>query len=105
MIANCDALVTRYSSVVHVAIALGKEVHADIDDLAADHPEGGRGGRGWGGGLGPEGGEPKRELDARRRRAVLVEPEGALETASPPPGPAAPEKPLGSAHLRARRDG
>ena len=33
MIANCAALVTRYSSVVHVAIALGKEVHADIDEL------------------------------------------------------------------------
>jgi hypothetical protein len=31
MIANCDALVTRYSSVVYVALALGKEVHADID--------------------------------------------------------------------------
>jgi hypothetical protein len=33
MIANCEALVTRYSSVVHVAIALGKEVHADIDEV------------------------------------------------------------------------
>jgi hypothetical protein len=31
MIANCDVLVTRYSSVVYVAVALGKEVHADID--------------------------------------------------------------------------
>ncbi|MBK8249820.1 MAG: hypothetical protein IPK85_20875 [Gemmatimonadetes bacterium] len=31
MIANCDALVTRYSSVVFVALALGKEVHADLD--------------------------------------------------------------------------
>jgi hypothetical protein len=30
MIANCDAIVTRYSSVVYVALALGKEVHADI---------------------------------------------------------------------------
>lgn len=30
MIANCDALVTRYSSVLYVALALGKEVHADI---------------------------------------------------------------------------
>lgn len=30
MIANCDVLVTRYSSVVYVALALGKEVHADI---------------------------------------------------------------------------
>jgi hypothetical protein len=30
MIANCDVLVTRYSSVVHVAVALGKEVHADL---------------------------------------------------------------------------
>ena len=33
MIANCEALVTRYSSVVHVAMALGKEVHADIDEV------------------------------------------------------------------------
>lgn len=31
MIANCDALVTRYSSVVYVAVALGKEVHSDLD--------------------------------------------------------------------------
>ncbi len=31
MIANCDALVTRYSSVVYVAIALGKEVYSDFD--------------------------------------------------------------------------
>jgi hypothetical protein len=31
MIANCDVLVTRYSPVVYVAVALGKEVHADID--------------------------------------------------------------------------
>jgi hypothetical protein len=30
MIANCDALVTRYSSVVYIALALGKEVHSDI---------------------------------------------------------------------------
>lgn len=30
MIANCDVLVTRYSSVVLVAAALGKEIHADI---------------------------------------------------------------------------
>jgi hypothetical protein len=31
MIANSDVLVTRYSSVVYVALALGKEVHADMD--------------------------------------------------------------------------
>ena len=31
MIANCDALVTRYSSVVYIALALGKEVFADVD--------------------------------------------------------------------------
>jgi hypothetical protein len=31
MIANSDALITRYSSVVYVALALGKEVHADMD--------------------------------------------------------------------------
>jgi len=33
MIANCAALVTRYSSVVYVAMALGKEVHADIKKM------------------------------------------------------------------------
>jgi hypothetical protein len=33
MIANCEALVTRYSSVVYVALALGKEVHADVDEI------------------------------------------------------------------------
>jgi hypothetical protein len=33
MVANCSALVTRYSSVVYVALALGKEVHADIDEV------------------------------------------------------------------------
>jgi hypothetical protein len=31
MVANCEALVTRYSSVVYVALALGKPVHADVD--------------------------------------------------------------------------
>jgi hypothetical protein len=31
MIANCGALVTRYSSVVYIALALGKPVHADVD--------------------------------------------------------------------------
>ena len=31
MIANCDALVTRFSSTIFPAIALGKEVHCDID--------------------------------------------------------------------------
>lgn len=30
MIANCRTLVTRYSSVVYVAVALGKEVHSDL---------------------------------------------------------------------------
>ncbi len=30
MIANCTALITRYSSVVFVAVALGKEVHSDL---------------------------------------------------------------------------
>ncbi len=35
MIANCDALVTRYSSTAFVGLALGKETHSDfdIDDL------------------------------------------------------------------------
>ncbi|OGU76334.1 MAG: hypothetical protein A2V93_06300 [Ignavibacteria bacterium RBG_16_34_14] len=31
MIANCDVLITRYSSVVYVGLALGKEVHSDFD--------------------------------------------------------------------------
>jgi hypothetical protein len=31
MIANCDVLVTKYSSVVYPAVALGKEVHSDLD--------------------------------------------------------------------------
>jgi hypothetical protein len=30
MVANCNTLVARYSSVVYVAVALGKEVHADL---------------------------------------------------------------------------
>jgi hypothetical protein len=33
MIANAAVLVTKYSSVVHVAVALGKEVHCDIDEV------------------------------------------------------------------------
>ncbi len=33
MVANADVLVTRYSSVVLVAVALGKEIHCDIDEL------------------------------------------------------------------------
>lgn len=32
MIANCDALITRYSSVVYVAKALGKKVYSDLPD-------------------------------------------------------------------------
>ncbi|MDZ7267858.1 MAG: hypothetical protein ONB48_15445 [candidate division KSB1 bacterium] len=31
MIANCEVMVTRYSSAVYIALALGKEVHADLD--------------------------------------------------------------------------
>ncbi len=31
LIANCDTLVTHYSSVVYIALALGKEVYADVD--------------------------------------------------------------------------
>ncbi len=31
MIANCDALVTKYSSVVYIGLALGKEVYSDFD--------------------------------------------------------------------------
>ena len=35
MIANCDALITQYSTVVYVGLALGKEVHSyfDVDEL------------------------------------------------------------------------
>lgn len=32
MIANCDTLITRYSSVIFVASALGKKVYSDIDE-------------------------------------------------------------------------
>jgi hypothetical protein len=31
MIANCDVLITRYSSTVYVGLALGKECHSDFD--------------------------------------------------------------------------
>ncbi|MCA9971696.1 MAG: hypothetical protein KC425_15835 [Anaerolineales bacterium] len=31
MIANCDVLITQYSTVVYVGIALGKEVHSYFD--------------------------------------------------------------------------
>jgi hypothetical protein len=35
MIANCDVLITQYSSTVFVGLALGKEIHSyfDVDDL------------------------------------------------------------------------
>jgi hypothetical protein len=35
MIANCDVLITKYSSVVYVGLALGKEVHSyfNLDEL------------------------------------------------------------------------
>jgi hypothetical protein len=35
MIANCDVLVTQYSSVTYIGLALGKEVHSylDLDEL------------------------------------------------------------------------
>lgn len=37
MIANCDVLVTRFSSVVYVGLALGKTVYSDFDlDMLAD---------------------------------------------------------------------
>jgi hypothetical protein len=32
MVANCQALVTRYSSVAFVAVALGKEIHSDLPE-------------------------------------------------------------------------
>lgn len=40
MIANCDVLITRYSTVVYVGIALGKEVYSafDIKDLKRQAP-------------------------------------------------------------------
>jgi len=31
MIANCDTLITRYSTVVYIGLALGKEVYSDFD--------------------------------------------------------------------------
>ncbi len=31
MIANCDVLITKYSSVVYIGLALGKEVYSDFD--------------------------------------------------------------------------
>jgi len=31
MIANCDVLITRFSSTAFVGIALGKETHSDFD--------------------------------------------------------------------------
>jgi hypothetical protein len=35
MIANCDVLITQYSSTVFVGLALGKEIHSyfDLDQL------------------------------------------------------------------------
>ena len=35
MIANCDVLVTQFSSTAYVGLALGKEVHSyfDVDEL------------------------------------------------------------------------
>ena len=35
MIANCDELITQYSTVVYIGIALGKKVHSyfDVDEL------------------------------------------------------------------------
>jgi hypothetical protein len=31
MIANCDVLITRFSSVVYIGLALGKQVYSDFD--------------------------------------------------------------------------
>jgi hypothetical protein len=31
MIANCDVLITRYSTTVYVGLALGKEAYSDFD--------------------------------------------------------------------------
>ncbi len=35
MVANCDVLICQYSSLAHVGLALGKEVHSffDLDEL------------------------------------------------------------------------
>ncbi len=40
MIANCDTLITKYSSVVYIGIALGKEVHSyfNLSDLVKMTP-------------------------------------------------------------------
>ncbi len=40
MIANCNALITKYSSVVYIGIALGKEVHSyfNLEDLKKQMP-------------------------------------------------------------------
>ena len=40
MIANCDVLITQYSTVAYVGLALGKEVHSffDVDDLRRKLP-------------------------------------------------------------------
>jgi hypothetical protein len=37
MIANCSVFITRYSSTVYVALALGKEVHCDLDLARLQH--------------------------------------------------------------------
>ncbi len=37
MTANCSALITRFSSVAYVAVALGKEVHSDIPRARLEH--------------------------------------------------------------------
>ncbi|HEY6332742.1 MAG TPA: hypothetical protein VI756_25690, partial [Blastocatellia bacterium] len=41
MIANCDALITQYSSTVYVGLALGKEVHSyfDVEKLRSMVPD------------------------------------------------------------------
>jgi hypothetical protein len=40
MIANCEVLITRFSSVVYIGMALGKEVHSDfpMDELRRQTP-------------------------------------------------------------------
>ncbi len=41
MIANCDVLITRYSSTVFVGLALGKETHSDYPDGRAAQADAG----------------------------------------------------------------
>ena len=112
---------TRYSSVVHVAVALGKEVHADVDHLSYDpeastyRPGGCRSSSA--GASGPARGRPDPRASSRRchgRRRSLVSAENvesvdeqALSARGPDasrrPGARAPPRPDGHEALPHRR--